>query len=59
MSRFISLDDMIRCADREVAMRKRVYPEWVNDGRMSWDKAEHEIECMEAIAEKLKTLRKE
>ena len=50
------MDDMIRCADREVAMRRRVYPRWVEDGRMRQEKADHEIECMEAIAEKLKNI---
>jgi hypothetical protein len=55
-ARFISLDDMIRCADREAALRKRVYPKWINDERMSQDKADYEIACMEAIAEKLKNI---
>jgi hypothetical protein len=30
-------------------MRKRAYPKWVNDGRMTREQSQHEIECMEAI----------
>ena len=54
MSRFFSLDDMIKCAIREAGMRKRVYPKWVEQDRMTPAKAEWETECMEAIIAKLK-----
>lgn len=37
-------------ATREVRMRKRVYPRWVADGKMSQAKADAEIAVMEAIA---------
>ena len=47
---------MIRCAAREVALRRRAYPKWIIEGRMSQDKADQEIECMEAILEKLKSI---
>jgi hypothetical protein len=51
--RFISLDDMIGCAKRELAMRKRAYPRWVADDRMSRDKADKEIALMGAILDHL------
>ncbi len=35
---------------REVKMRRRVYPRWVADGRMTQAKADEEIAIMEAIA---------
>jgi hypothetical protein len=53
MSRFYSADDMIKCATRELGLRRRVYPNWVEAGRMTLEKAEWETECMEAIVKKL------
>lgn len=52
-ARFVSMDDMIGCAKRELMMRKRVYPRWVADGRMSEKKAEDEIAFMSAIVDHL------
>lgn len=47
----ISASDKLKCAEREVKMRKKVYPRWIADGRMTDERAKHEIETMEAIAE--------
>ena len=38
------------CAERELRMRRRVYPRWVASGRMSQAQAAKEIATMEAIA---------
>lgn len=38
------------CVDREVKMRRRVYPRWVESGRMAQADADREIAVMEAIA---------
>lgn len=38
------------CIEREVKMRKRVYPRWVEAGRMTQAKADQEIRIMEEIA---------
>jgi hypothetical protein len=46
----ITTADKLACAERELKMRKRVYPRWVEEGRMSLGKSEHEIAAMEAIA---------
>jgi hypothetical protein len=51
--RFVSMDDMIGCAKRELLMRKRVYPRWVADDRMTQEKADKEIAFMAAILEHL------
>jgi hypothetical protein len=51
--RFISWDDMIGCAKRELLMRKRLYPRWVAEERISQQKADHEIACMAKILEHL------
>lgn len=38
------------CAARELRMRERVYPRWVEGGRMSQHKADQEIAIMREIA---------
>ena len=44
-----TMEQMAACAQREYNMRKRVYPRWVEAGKMTAEKAKHEIECMESI----------
>lgn len=36
---------------REVAMRRRVYPGWVQQGRLTQDDADYQIAVMAAIAD--------
>lgn len=50
----ISLELMIKCAERELAIRKSVYPGFVRAKRMTVFKAEDEIAAMKAIVEHLK-----
>ena len=50
---------MIACAKREAAIRRNVYPKWVESGRMKADQCRHEIECMEAIVVELESKAKE
>jgi hypothetical protein len=38
------------CLERELRLRRRVYPRWVELGKMKMHQAEYEIEVMEAIA---------
>lgn len=47
----------IRGAEREIALRERVYPRWVAEGKMKQDKADHEIAVMKAIRETLVKVR--
>jgi hypothetical protein len=47
----MTLEEMLKSAIRESEMRRRVYPAWVKTGRMTQAKADHEIACMDAIAE--------
>lgn len=49
MTDIITNADKLACAEREVKMRKRVYPRWIEAGKLSLGKAEHEIAAMEAI----------
>ena len=50
----ITFDDMIKCVEREIGMRQRVYPKWVVAKKMSQEKADFEIKCMMAILDQLK-----
>ena len=49
-----SMLELIKCADREVVQRKRVYPRLIADQRMSRAFADAEIGRMEAIANLLR-----
>ncbi len=46
----ISFREKAECAEREVKQRRRVYPRFVGDGRMTQQFADRQIEVMEAIA---------
>lgn len=50
----IPLSAQIACVEREIALRKRVYPRWVEQGRMSQDKADAEIAAMTAVLATIK-----
>jgi hypothetical protein len=52
-----SLEEQIKCVEREIAMRRRFYPKWVASGKMKEYAARHEIECMEAVLEGLMLIR--
>lgn len=39
----------IKAVERELGFRRRVYPRWTADGRMSQAKADEEIVVMEAV----------
>ena len=45
----LTIEDLIKCAQRELAMRERVYLKRIAEGRMQESAAEHEIACMAAI----------
>lgn len=46
----ISLADQVAAVNREIGMRERVYPTWVEKGRMTERKAAQEIAAMKAVA---------
>jgi len=48
-----TIEEQIAAARREASMRRRVYPRWIEAGRMTQSKADHEIACMEAIVASL------
>ena len=43
--------DKLQCAERELALRKRVYPRFVEQKKMSLGRSELEIAIMAAIAD--------
>lgn len=45
-----SRDQKLREVEREVQMRKRLYPRWVREGRMTAEQADRAIGIMEAVA---------
>jgi hypothetical protein len=50
----MTIDEMIRCAGRELGLRRAVYPKWVEQKRMNQAEADFEISCMDAIYSHLK-----
>lgn len=53
-----SLGAQIECVEREIRMRRHVYPRRVADGKMSTQTADREIALMVAVAETLQLCRK-
>lgn len=50
------LDAQIACIEREIRMRERVYPRFVETGRMTSIGAEREIACMRAVLHTLRNV---
>lgn len=44
-----NIQEQLACAKRELELRRRVYPKWVSVKKMTQEKADAEIACMEAI----------
>jgi hypothetical protein len=47
----IDLNALLGCCRRELAVRQRVYPKWVEKGTMKQAKAEAEIELMRSCVD--------
>jgi hypothetical protein len=41
--------ELLHCVIREVRLRERVYPSWINQGRIKLDEAERQIAMMRAV----------
>lgn len=48
-----TIAQLVACAERELAIRKNVYPKWIGQ-KLTADRCRHEIECMEQIVALLK-----
>ena len=55
----ISLEQQIKCVGREIGLRRNVYPKFLMSGRITQEKADYEIEAMEAVLATLQGLRTE
>ena len=55
----VSIDEQVKCVEREIGMRVRVYPAWVQNGRMTQAKADHELKAMRAVLATLEAIQKE
>jgi hypothetical protein len=55
----MNLEAQIQCVKREIAMRKNVYPRYVEARRMRPDAAKHEIDTMQAVLETLESIKAE
>jgi len=53
----IPLEAQIKCVEREITFRRRVYARRVSQGRMSEIFADQQIKLMEAVLETLQELR--
>jgi hypothetical protein len=56
---YFTIANKLACLERELKMRRRVYPRWITQGKMDASKAAHEIECMEAIVIDYRVLAKQ
>lgn len=53
----IPLAAQIDCVKREIAMRERVYPRWIESKKIAPQRAEKEIAAMRAVLATLKGVR--
>ena len=51
MTPAFTTEEKLKCIEREIARRKRVFPNRVHTGRMSVGEALQELDCMRAIAD--------
>jgi hypothetical protein len=50
------LEAEIKCVEREVKLRERVYPRWIQGGRMTQTLADREVDLMKAVLARLRGL---
>ena len=53
MTNEITLDQMIQCVDREIGMRERSYPRWVEQKKLLQATADQELARMRAVRDLL------
>jgi hypothetical protein len=52
----ITAHDKLKCVERELALRRKVYPRWISEGRMTHRDARYELDVMAEIAEDYRKL---
>jgi hypothetical protein len=53
----VPIGQQITCIQREIALRQRLYPRWVAEGRMTQVDANGQIARMQAVLDTLKRVR--
>lgn len=53
-----TLTEQINCVKREINYRKRLYPVWVQNGKITQNDANYQIDCMECVLNSLVVLNK-
>lgn len=48
-----SISEQIKCVEREIDMRKRVYPRLIISGKMTQGQADRELDLMKAVYQTL------
>jgi hypothetical protein len=51
-----TLAEQIACVERELGLRKGLYPKWVQQEKLSQHKADREIACMSQVVRTLRAL---
>lgn len=54
-----SLEAQLRCVQREIEKREKLYPRWVQEGRMNEHQMHWELNCMRAVLKTLLSLAQE
>jgi hypothetical protein len=52
----IALGEQIAEAQRELALRRKCYPQWIKSGKLDMEDAYHQLQCMDAIIRTLERL---
>lgn len=52
----VTIEDQVKCVEREISMRERVYPRWVADKKLTQATADRELAGMKAVLRTLKSL---
>lgn len=52
----VTISEQIKGVRREIDYRKRLYPKWVADGRMTQQEANYQIELMEYVVNTLQAV---
>ncbi len=52
----VTITEQIKCVRREIDYRKRLYPRWVQDGKITQQEANYQIEAMEYVLNTLQAV---
>lgn len=52
----VTITEQMKGVRREIDYRKRLYPKWVSDGRMTQQEANYQIELMEYVLNTLQAV---